>query len=501
MRKACPDSPAGIRILVCTHATGATAVFLKTLTELGAETYYAPIQYNKNAASMGNITSIRGIRTVKVRDIRSIIGTIDVIVEDGGRVSQEIHKSLERLRLKKRLFSIEQTTSGIRRLAKLKMRYPVFNVAESSLKLGIENHQATPEAVISSMLSESGVSLSGMNVLVLGYGVVGSGIAMMCGAHGCSVTVVDSDSVRRVLAASRGLCAVGLDGMDSVIGMQDIIISCTTSTGDDCCLSVERFLLMKDGAMVINAGSGTGEVSAKMLDIGRFVKNKAEITVREDGGHRYCTFVKMGLIKQVTILGSGRPINLMCGDDTPSGAMDFVFSTILLILIKADRDDLAAGIHPVPEDIQQEVAATSEPTSYASQPELLQCEKLNPQGRPWGRLFRFSSRHELESFSLVRAVFTPGSKTDGHYHAVSEEAYVVESGTADIMTWNPQNMLESTTFSVKGDYLSIPRGMAHRVAVTSDEEFSCLVIASPPFSFWDQFFPQVPVGASITTEG
>ncbi len=36
--------------------------------------------------------------------------------------------------------------------------------------------------------------------------------------------------------------------------------------------------------------------------------------------------------------------------------------------------------------------------------------------------------------------------------------------------------------------LSIPKGTAHKVTVTSKEKFSCLVIASPPFSFWDQFF-------------
>ncbi len=57
---------------------------------------------------------------------------------------------------------------------------------------------------------------------------------------------------------------------------------------------------------------------------------------------------------------------------------------------------------------------------------------------------------------------------------------------------NPKN--NKTISSVKiGDYLSIPKGIAHKIIVTSQEKFSCLVIASPAFSFWDQFFPQVPV--------
>ena len=66
----------------------------------------------------------------------------------------------------------------------------------------------------------------------------------------------------------------------------------------------------------------------------------------------------------------------------------------------------------------------------------------------------------------------------------------MEKGTADIVTWDPKNPDDEIRFEVKpGDYLTIPKGRAHRVFVTSKKDFECIVIASPPFSFWDQFFP------------
>ncbi|MCE2508321.1 MAG: cupin domain-containing protein [Nitrosopumilaceae archaeon] len=112
-------------------------------------------------------------------------------------------------------------------------------------------------------------------------------------------------------------------------------------------------------------------------------------------------------------------------------------------------------------------------------------------------MFRFASSGgapTLPNFSLARASFDPGSTTDGHYHAVSEEAYLVESGSADILVWDPKdaNAERKTYHVVAGSCLAIPRGMAHRVFADPTEGLVCVIVASPPFSFWDQFFPTQP---------
>ena len=479
-------------ILVYTHTTDATTVFLRTMSNLGARLFYIPISYSKNQIFIEQISQISNLEIIKTQMLPQIIPRVDAIVEDGMRISKIICKNPERFKPKKSFFSIEQTTSGIRKFEKSDLLYPVINAAESELKLRIENNLATPESVLTSLLLESDTSLTQKNILVLGYGNVGSGIAKLCNAHGGNITISDSDSMKRTFAISHGFRAVNNANINETIKTQDIIISCTSNT-EGFCLGVEQFLLMKDGTKIINAGSSRGEISPELLNVGEFERNRAKINIKQSNDHLYCTFTKMELKKHVIILGSAHPINLRCGSGTSKDAMDFVFSIILLILIKTDPEKLTAGIHTVSKHIQKEVSMISEPDLYTLQPELIQNEKLNADSRPWGKLFRFTSKQDLKNFSVVRAVFEPNSNTDGHYHAVSEEAYIVESGTANILTWDPQNPHEKTTFNVKSnDYLSIPKGHAHKVIVTSDEKFSCLVIASPPFSFWDQFFPKVP---------
>ena len=488
IQKKYPNSLEGKKILVCTHATDATVSFLKIMSDLGAKIFYIPISYSKNQISINNIHKINNLRIIEPKTLDRIISDVDIIIEDGMRISQEIHNNHK---LKDTLYSIEQTTSGIRKFEKSNLLYPVINVAESKLKLEIENSIATPESILTSLLFESRISLTQKNVLVIGYGKVGSGIAKLCHCHGSNVTIVDNDVLKRAIAKSHGFHTVNSNTINENLNTQDIIISCTANR-DGFCLGVEQFLLMKDKTMLVNAGSGRGEISEMMLNTGKFNKNKAKINITKNNDHLYCTLTKMGLKKQITILGSAHPINLRCGNGTPTEMMDFVFSVMLLTAIKTKPESLETSICLISQDIQKEIVILSEHVTDLLQANLIQNNKLSGEDRPWGKLFRFSSSQDLKNFSLVRATFEPNCTTEGHYHAVSEEAYVVESGTADIFTWNPKNIDDKTTFNVKpGDYLSIPKGMAHKVIVTSQEKFSCLVIASPPFSFWDQFFPKV----------
>ena len=174
--------------------------------------------------------------------------------------------------------------------------------------------------------------------------------------------------------------------------------------------------------------------------------------------------------------------------------MDFVFSLVFVVLINVDGNKAVRAINTVDRSLELQVAAAWLPDTYNVKVNHIKNEDLVGEYRPWGSLTRFLSHGmyvNLTRFSMVRASFKQGTRTDGHYHAVSEEAYFVESGTANISTWDPKNPdTTHQTFSLNpGDYLSIPRGLAHRVFAGSEEKFICLVIASPPFSFWDQFFP------------
>lgn len=475
-------------VLLYTHATDATCGFIEALHGLGANVSYIPIGYSAVQAALENMENIPCVKA-DLGSIQDLVQDADILIEDGARISSSIC-NLTRRRLKDGLYSMEQTTSGIRSLERMgTMAYPVINIAESRLKLELENSVSTPESVMLSVMESKQLTLARKRVLVLGYGSVGAGISNLCRAHGSYVTVVDRDPIRCMVAEFRGFQSLDTVGMNSVLGRQDIIVSCTANL-DGRCLDVEQFMLMKDGALVVNAGSGRGEVSNRMVKPGTFEHNRATICVHSREDDLVCVLSKAGMAKTVEILCSAHPANLRYGEGTAKEAMDFVFSLMALTAVETDPSNLSCMIHPVDLSIERRVANLCVAGPESIRPHVIRPHELLGEQRPWGYLCRFVRNEPgLERFSVARASFKPGSNTDGHYHIESEEAYVAETGAANIITWDPKDPSTTTAFDVKpGDYLVIPRGCAHRV-VASAKGFECLIVASPPFSFWDQFFP------------
>lgn len=480
----------GRNILLHTHATDATCGFVEALHILGARISYVPIEYSVVKTAFDRIAKIPDVKIKSLESAQDLVSEIDVLVEDGARIARLILDGTWR-RPRASLYGMEQTTSGIRFLEGVDLSYPVVNIAESRLKLEVENSMSTPESVLASVVVNKQLSFAQKRVLVIGYGNVGAGIAELCRAHGSQVVVIDSDPIRRVIAESRGFQSMDAHGIDPAVRNQDVVVSCTADpTGT--CLDVEQFMLMKDGALVVNAGSGRGEVSGRMLKQGSFEHNRATISVSARGDDLVCVLAKAGMEKTVEILCSAHPANLRCGHGTAKDAMDMVFSLMALTAIETDPSKLARGILSVAPSVERRVASLSLARSDPPRPHIVSTHQLRGEARPWGRLYRFTHNKDgLAGFSVARASFKPGSSTDGHYHTISNEAYVVEMGAANIMTWDPKDHKTPVlAFDVKpGDYLVIPQGRAHRVFVTSVEAFECLVISSPPFSFWDQFFP------------
>lgn len=502
---------AGRSVLLCTHATEATIELVRTLLHLGTSVFYVPIEYSADKACVEYICGLEGCTVISYENVPEVAPKIDVIIEDGMRISALYD---EKWGIKPGIFSIEQTTNGIFRLGGsgpggvTPPPWPVISAAESALKLGIENSITTPEAALSALVARKSVSLARKNVLVLGYGSVGSGMSAICRSHGSTVSVADCDPVKRALASARAFRSLDMAGMNRVLPEQDLIISCTPDD-DGSCLGAEQFLLMKDGAMVFNAGSGHGEISGIMCRPASHTLNRARIDITRVGDDLVCRMAKMGACKTVTILCSAHPINLRLSNGTPADAIDPVFSLIVLTVIKTKPEALSGGVNRVDADIEEYVSRLSEKTAAAGTaaaaptnlPRLHKSGDMADEPRPWGELRRLGPDYS-RSFSVARATFKPGTATDGHYHLTSDEAYVVLGGTAVIMTWDPSDPSVTSDFAVgKGDYLAVPGGTAHKVLVTSADDFACLVVASPPFSPWDQFFPRVPERALQITSG
>ncbi len=84
--------------------------------------------------------------------------------------------------------------------------------------------------------------------------------------------------------------------------------------------------------------------------------------------------------------------------------------------------------------------------------------------------------------SLAEATLVPGQATRRHYHARTEEIYVVLDGTADME-------VEGDRRSVgPGDAVLIPAGARHEIRASGAGELRFLCCCAPPYADEDTFF-------------
>ncbi|HEU4966844.1 MAG TPA: NAD(P)-dependent oxidoreductase [Candidatus Saccharimonadales bacterium] len=476
-------------IVVCTHAKFSAIELCRVLQKSGIKVVFYPVGYSREPENLDKLLAM-GIQVIEREEqLLPFIEKADCGLEDGARISKVINKYHPIL--KKGFFTVEQTSGGIRYFEEHPPAYPVINVAMSPVKLDIENRRATPEGVIQYFSETTGKTLGGKQVLVIGFGSIGEGLARFARILGANVTVYDQFATKRMFAKHRGYAVVEQEEFDHILPRQDVIFMATNAYAGNA-LSIEQFLLMKDGAIVCNAGSGTGEVGPELHTAGNYSMHDADVHIREENGHLVVRLKKGDLEKGVTILARAFPINLHLGKGTSHDAIEVVMSLMLLAALKGP-EGTAAGLQPLGLDIQEHVASVelrSNKRHGTFEPRYVKTKQLDLKERPYGGVFPFhNDLSHIANHSVARAWFKAGSKTRGHYHRRSQEAYYAEKGGANIILWHKDSPEQKTTHTVEpGDYLLVPENYFHDVLVTSKDDFECLIIATPPFHPWDQFF-------------
>jgi adenosylhomocysteinase len=148
----------------------------------------------------------------------------------------------------------------------------------------------------------------------------------------------------------RALEAV-MDGYDVMPAIEaaregDVFI---TVTGDRDVIRREHFELMRDGAIVANAGHFDVEVSKP--DLEAMTKERREVRPLV-AQHR------LGDGRRIHLLADGRVVNLAAGEGHPGAVMDVDFAAEALSVehLVKHADGLDARVHRVPEAIDREVA-------------------------------------------------------------------------------------------------------------------------------------------------
>jgi adenosylhomocysteinase len=178
---------------------------------------------------------------------------------------------------------------------------------------------------------------------VFGYGWTGKGVALRARGAGAQVIVCEVDPMRALEARMEGF-----EVMPALVAAArgDVFV---TVTGNRDVLSAPHFALMKDGAVLANAGHFDVEIDL------------AALAGLADGPPReVLPLVTQYAIgdRRLNLLASGRVVNLAAGQGHPAAVMDMSFANQVLAVEHLVRhgDTLGPGVHPVPEAVDREVA-------------------------------------------------------------------------------------------------------------------------------------------------
>lgn len=195
---------------------------------------------------------------------------------------------------------IEDTRTGglkLRRLfAARQIANPFAVVDDCPLKREYENRRGIGYSVIASLMG-AGVFLPVKTVLIVGYGPVGEGIAHWAGKVALQVLVTEPEGERALRASAHGLA---LRGLEDGLGEADVVI---TATGRQGVIGEPHFRLMRDFAMLVNAGAECGEWDQGYL--------RSSCSCEELSRAFSAYTLPDG--KTVVEAGGGNSINLVCG--------------------------------------------------------------------------------------------------------------------------------------------------------------------------------------------
>ncbi len=246
------------------------------------------------------------------------------------------------------LGSMEETTTGVIRLRAMEkdgaLKFPVVAVNDAVTKNLFDNRYGTGQSTLDGVIRATDILLAGKNVVVVGYGWCGKGVAMRSKGMGASVIVTEVEPVRALEAVMDGFRVMS---MPEAASIGDLFI---TVTGDIHVIRKEHFNAMKDGAMVANSGHFNVELDIDGLtelakEVRKEVRNFVDQYVLPDG-------------RRINLLADGRLINLAAAEGHPASVMDMSFATQALATsyVIDNEGKLGAKVYDVPKDIEDWVA-------------------------------------------------------------------------------------------------------------------------------------------------
>lgn len=346
----------GVTVGVALHIESTTSVLLRTLQAGGAEvvgTGSNPLSTDDDVAAAlaeggANMFVWRGeTEDEYYQNLNRVLDhQPDVLIDDGADLISHAHSERSEI-LEEIKGASEETTTGVKRLRamseKNELETPVIAVNDTPTKSLFDNRFGTGESTINAIMSITNSQIAGKNIVVVGYGYVGRGIALRAEGLGADVTVVETDPVKALEAVMKGF---RVTDMDEASEFGDIFI---TATGGYKVIQKDHFEKMKDGAILCNSGHFNIEVDLEGLEElstkNREIMDDITEYLLEDG-------------RRLHVLAEGRLVNLAGKKSLghPAEIMDMSFALQALCAEYILNEELSVGVHDVPQNIDRKVA-------------------------------------------------------------------------------------------------------------------------------------------------
>ena len=346
---------AGLRVAICLHLEAKTAYMAKVIQESGAQvtiTGSNPLSTQDDiaAALVADGLTVHAWHGTTLEEYedhlhKTIQSEPHLIIDDGGDLVALLHTQYPHL-LENVRGGAEETTTGIIRLramaAENVLKIPMVAVNDAFCKYLFDNRYGTGQSVWDGIMRATNLVVAGKNVVVIGYGWCGKGVAMRATGLGARVIVCEIDPVKAVEAVMDGHAVMPLA---DAAALGDIFV---TVTGCRDAIDKEHFQHMKDGAILCNAGHFDLEINKvaleEMADVKRLARRNVE--AYEING------------KKIYLIAEGRLVNLAAAEGHPAEIMDMTFALQVEALnyLNNNHGKLPNDVIPLPSALDEKVA-------------------------------------------------------------------------------------------------------------------------------------------------
>ncbi|MGF7046145.1 adenosylhomocysteinase [Paenibacillus sp. DS2015] len=346
----------GLKVAISLHLEAKTAYLAKVVQAGGAEVTIAgsnPLSTQDDvcAALVEDGVTVLARHNPDPKEFKEMLIKLleikpDLIIDDGGDLVTILHSErpdlLENLR-----GGAEETTTGILRLKAMDndnmLKLPMVAVNDAYCKYLFDNRYGTGQSVFDAINRTTNLVVAGKTVVVVGYGWCGKGVAMRAKGLGAKVIVTEVNAIKAVEAHMDGFHVMS---MVEAAKLGDFFV---TVTGNRDVITGEHYDVMKDGAILANAGHFDVEVNKPEL----LSRSQSVRTVRRNiEEYHFNDGRKMYLIAE------GRLVNLGAGDGHPAEIMDMTFALQAMSLkyVNDHYRELGKHVINVPYELDEQVA-------------------------------------------------------------------------------------------------------------------------------------------------